>query len=1047
MAKLGDVANILGAFLVEEVGKLPEPDTGRQILKAFITREGTRKSIARENVAQDVASFGGAIEAAVLDDHLERLAKVRILREVADTDSFELRHDALAATIAGWITEVEKELIEVRDNVQNRYKEYAARGRPQSALLDQDFIEYLDVFHGRLDPLLDGATKEYIGDSRHHQQRSALRRRKITFASCASGVSLVILSGGLYIRSLMHTRNEATEARTTAELNASQAQAERESAVKARQQAEEQRRLAHLSEVEALTAKKQAEEETKRADQQAKAAEANRKQAFANLTEAKKQEQLAREAASQALASEQKATQALAAARKSEAEAKAANEVALREKARAEESEREQTRDLFESYLSQAILRAANQHFSSARDALDESVLTANKAGPGGIDPNRIALRNTVAWLIELASIESSAVSEDAGFPLKAIVAGPKGRRLIFGDEAGNVGLHDLTNGKLVQSLAAHEDLVSEVVFDPDGRWVASAGADRFVNIHQSDLPADSTAPLPNLKTSHRLEANGAIQALEVSSDGQLLVTGDEDGGLFVWDPDTGRKLADLRGHRGAITDAAFSGDGQRLISICDDRSIRVWQHQGSGRFKLLITIPKTEDVPVRATLSQDGNLVAVVGMDDIVRLWDVRKEATVQRLFGHQNTVTDIEFFNEDRMLITSSLDRTVRIWEIESGITARVLEGHETGITDITIAGNLLYTASNDHTVRTWELRAERRRGMVSELDLHPRRPNSVAIAPGNDLLAIGFASGELSLHALPSTELLWTRHAHDTNITRMAFDHTGQRLATASFDTELKLWQVSPRTNSLIRTYTQHANVINDVVFSPDGRYLATASLGSQLAISGGSLNNRGEGGGQITVIDTETHRERAYSAHRSEVMSVAFDRSGRQLISSGDDGNTIVWNHDAGALTKDIGIPADRELLYTVEFHPDGRRMATAGRGGVVKIKDRTTPKDVIRMSGHENAIIRLMFSPDGQQVISVSTDGTLRFWDLHVNRQFFSIRLPVSHEEKAPLWDFHYNYHPEDGGYIAVPLTNGRVMLYHFGRVFDIGNQLPKSGLR
>lgn len=216
--QLGDLTNILGEFLADEVSKLPKPETGRQILKSFVTQEGTRKSIPRADIDQEVAGFGAHIDPEVLQDHLDRLATVRILREIAETGSFELRHDALAARVADWITEFERELLEVRDNVQNRYREYDARGKPDSALLDWGFLKYLEAYLTRLDPLLDRELSDYIRASRRQQRQAGRRRKRMTIWSSVAGVVIIVVSGLIYIAKVTKARDAATAAHTDAEL-------------------------------------------------------------------------------------------------------------------------------------------------------------------------------------------------------------------------------------------------------------------------------------------------------------------------------------------------------------------------------------------------------------------------------------------------------------------------------------------------------------------------------------------------------------------------------------------------------------------------------------------------------------------------------------------------------------------------------------------------------------------------------------------------------------------------------------------------------------
>jgi formylglycine-generating enzyme required for sulfatase activity len=192
--KLGDITRILGTFLVDEVSKLPLPGTGRQILKAFVTRKATRRTLNFAAVAHESAGFDGPIPPDVLKTHLSRLVSVRILREIADSGTYELRHDALATTVFSWISEVEKELIEVRDNLLNRLKEYEARDRNKAALLDQGFLDYLAVYEKRLRPLLTDTVCQYLDDSRRHVERAALVKRRATSAAMILILALAVFS-------------------------------------------------------------------------------------------------------------------------------------------------------------------------------------------------------------------------------------------------------------------------------------------------------------------------------------------------------------------------------------------------------------------------------------------------------------------------------------------------------------------------------------------------------------------------------------------------------------------------------------------------------------------------------------------------------------------------------------------------------------------------------------------------------------------------------------------------------------------------------------
>lgn len=70
----------------------------------------------------------------------------------------------------------------------------------------------------------------------------------------------------------------------------------------------------------------------------------------------------------------------------------------------------------------------------------------------------------------------------------------------------------------------------------------------------------------------------------------------------------------------------------------------------------------------------------------------------------------------------------------------------------------------------------------------------------------------------------------------------------------------------------------------------------------------------------------------------------------------------------------------DQVYSVAFHPDGKRLASAGRDRAVWLWDLATGLDVARLGGHANYVFSLAFSPDGTSIVSGSGDGTVRLWD-------------------------------------------------------------------
>ena len=120
------------------------------------------------------------------------------------------------------------------------------------------------------------------------------------------------------------------------------------------------------------------------------------------------------------------------------------------------------------------------------------------------------------------------------------------------------------------------------------------------------------------------------------------------------------------------------------------------------------------------------------------------------------------------------------------------------------------------------------------------------------------------------------------------------------------------------------------------------------------------------------------------------------------------------------------------------------MASVGRAQVVEVYSTHDAHLLHRLVGHDDTFYRAIFSPDGHQLATVSSDATLRLWDLDTGGELFSLRLPTDRHSPSvvrmdhpdiPLWDFDFRCTPT-GCWVAVPLTRGKLALYEFGKIDD-----------
>jgi len=128
-----------------------------------------------------------------------------------------------------------------------------------------------------------------------------------------------------------------------------------------------------------------------------------------------------------------------------------------------------------------------------------------------------------------------------------------------------------------------------------------------------------------------------------------------------VWEVETGRELAALKGHRGWVITATFSPDGGRVVTAGQDGG-RVWEVV-TGRE---IAVLRGHSTWLQsASFSADGARIVTASGDNTARLWDARTGQEIAALRGHERIVRSAAF-SQDASRVAVSDDGTVRVWDV---------------------------------------------------------------------------------------------------------------------------------------------------------------------------------------------------------------------------------------------------------------------------------------------------------------------------------------------------------------------------------------------
>ena len=280
------------------------------------------------------------------------------------------------------------------------------------------------------------------------------------------------------------------------------------------------------------------------------------------------------------------------------------------------------------------------------------------------------------------------------------------------------------------------------------------------------------------------------------------------------------------------------------------------------------------------------------------------------------------------------------------------------------------------------------------------------ALAFRPDGKLLALGTFQ-EIRLVEPETGKLIATLPGEAEDVRAVAFSPDGKLLAAAgglpAQRGEVRIWDVASRTP--LRTITGHTDCIYSARFSPDGKALATASYDKL-----------------IKLWDVASGKEvRTLKDHIDAVFSIAFTPDGKRLVSASADRGVKIWDVASGERLYTLSEPTDG--LNTLALDPAGKRVAAGGLDRTIRIwslgeKSGTLLNSLI---AHEDAILQLAWSPDGNYIVSTSADKEVKM--------FKAADLTVVKTWPQPDWPLSAQFAP-DGKSFAVGRFDGSYEIYH-----------------
>ena len=445
---------------------------------------------------------------------------------------------------------------------------------------------------------------------------------------------------------------------------------------------------------------------------------------------------------------------------------------------------------------------------------------------------------------------------------------------------------------------------------------------------------------------------NGEVLCTDWHSKG--LVSGDDSGGIIIWDADTGEKSLELKGHAGSVKSVRWSRAGDWVAFGSEDGTVIVWDAATGDKVKELSG--HASSVASLAWCPNDSQ-VASGSTDNTVIIWDAATGDKVSELKGHSSSVYSVAWSPNSSQVASGSADNTVIIWDAATGNKVSELKGHSNWVTSVAWSPkgtNTLASGSYDKTVIIWDVATGEQK---AQLKGHTDYVRSVAWGPGN-VLASGSDDKTIIIWDVISGEQKAQLNGHTNYVMSVAWGPEGT-LASGSYDKTVIVWDVGRQEQKAC--LKGHTGEVCSVAWGPGG------------CLASGSDDKT------VIVWDLERGEQKVQLiGHTGSVLSVAWGPRGDKIASGSSDKTVLVW--DAATGEKALQLEGHSGGVMSVAWSPTGDELASGSEDRTAIVWDAASGEKVFELKGHNEPVRSVEWSQDGTQILTAGDDMSRRVWD-------------------------------------------------------------------
>ncbi|MBG80627.1 MAG: hypothetical protein CMJ39_07975 [Phycisphaerae bacterium] len=582
--------------------------------------------------------------------------------------------------------------------------------------------------------------------------------------------------------------------------------------------------------------------------------------------------------------------------------------------------------------------------------------------------------------LARISSTDSAIATLQHELDVTAIAFDRAAIRLVTATMDGGIHTWDIHTGRRNNSYLVPIRSIDSISFSPDGNLLHlhnSRDSDLIIDAETGDVIAepggawtmaedwsvivsgkDPSRLLIQWLDGSRPERSLAVDAATataLSKDGNLLLTADHSGNIQLWDlSDSDSESVQLGHHDSPVSSVSFVDEGRRVLSVARDGT-RLWPTHADGRID---QIDPSDCPPGMLRYTDDGKRLISGCGDGTILVIDLLSGRVLASLDAHAAEITSMELSHDGTRLVTAGRDNMIRLWDLTTGRKMREDErswwSGDPNVLD-PAAGHLII-AGQGNSLLLIDTKTGKQKALLSN---HDAPVQSIEFDSSGNRMVTGDESGRIWLWDTAQGLGLREFPGHEAAVTQLSLKDN--RLVSGSMDGTIRFWDVN------------RGQEMDDLkILVGDGIQLMAVSTEANLVAA-----SMPDGSARAWTMSTGD-RVASLGGDGSQISTLEFSGDGSLLMIQGEDGLLRTW--DTTSWEPGADLPGSVANLINREVDEGMRRVATVQSGRSIQLHDARTGETIFTLRGHDQDINLMQFSPSGDQLVSIDSDGQMRIWN-------------------------------------------------------------------